>query len=62
MSFITTDDPREYALHMSKDVREKNYDTNSLNRIKGISEPILEIVKEMLMFNPYFRASGSEIL
>ena len=62
MSFIACDDPREYALHMSRDILAKNQETNLLSKLKGIGKPIIEMIKETLQFNPYFRASAAEVI
>lgn len=65
MSFITTDDPRRYAEHLQKDVKDKGISETgrgTLSNIKGMSKPILEVLQNMIKFNPYFRTSASETL
>ena len=63
-SFILTDDPRKYAEHLTKDVKEKckDYGKGNITAVKGIDKSILEALESMVEFNPYFRTSATEAI
>jgi len=63
LSFITSDDPRHYAEYLVKDINENNCESKGgLDKLKGISYPIIKLLQSMIEFNPYFRPCASEAL
>ena len=60
MSFLSSDDHYEYVKMC---VDEAETPINSLKDIyQGINEDLIDILEQMLQFNPYFRPTTKELL
>lgn len=65
MSFISSDDAKQYLVNLSNKKEEKDVNHDQLHNMlnnQTISPELRSILKDLLQINPYFRKTASECL